>query len=120
MVRGQQQLNQSVRSALFYAWANNGAVTAANVQTVAAAAYGSASVSPPAVTATITQYCITPATGYPATGTPAKPSSGSCPTGQSVETYLFVRASIAFSPVFTVSYIAPGGSLSVTARARIL
>jgi Flp pilus assembly protein TadG len=117
MVRTEEQLNQTLRSGFFYAWANNGSVTAANVQTIAAASYGA---SPqPTVNATITQYCITPATGYPSSGTPQTPTSGTCPSGTSIETYLSITATISFKPIIGVSYIPNGGSLSVTGQTRI-
>jgi len=117
MVRTEEQLNQTLRSGFFYAWANSGSVTAANVETIAAASYGAT--KKPTVQATITQYCITPATGYPSTGTPQTPTSGSCPNGTSIETYLSITATIAFSPIIAVGYIASGGSLSVTGQTRI-
>ncbi len=116
MARG--RLDQVVHQALFYAYANSGNVTAANVQTNAAAGYGSGTA--PTVSATITQYCITPATGYPATGTPAQPSNNACASGsQAIESYLYVTASISVTLPFSVSWIAQTVTLSASGKARI-
>ena len=76
LVMCRARLDQALQEALYYSWANGGSVTAANVQTNAAAAYG-ATATQPSVTATITQYCIVPATGYPPSGAPGTPSNGS-------------------------------------------
>jgi Flp pilus assembly protein TadG len=118
LVMSRARLDQALHAALFYAWANGGAVTVANVQTIAGSGYGNSSPQP-TVTATITQYCIVPATGYPATGTPQQPSNGSCQSGQVVETYLAVNASVIVTLPFTLPFFTSPVTLSVSGRARI-
>ena len=116
MARG--RLDQVVQQALFYSYANFGSVTAPNVQSAAAASYGAGTA--PTVTATITQYCIAPATGYPATGTPAQPSNGSCPNiTQTIESYLHVNVSISVTLPFSVAWVGQTITLSASGSARI-
>ena len=109
------RLDQALHEAMFYAWANGGSVTASAVQTTAA----SASAPQPSVTASITQYCITPATGYPSSGSPNLPNNGSCSNGQSLESYLSVTASASVTLFFTGWVITSPTTLSVTGQARI-
>lgn len=116
LILARARLDQVVHQALFYAY-NNSNATNANVKTNAVAGYGAG--TPPTVTPTITQYCITPATGYPPTGTPALPSNGSCTNGQALETYLTVAVSISVTLPFSVSWIAQTVTLSASGTARI-
>ena len=112
------RLDQVLHQAFFYAYANYGAVTATTVQLAAASSYGSGTA--PTVTATITQYCITAATGYPPTGTPTQPSNGSCSiSSQTVESYLSVNASISVTLPFSVAWIGQTITLTASGRARV-
>jgi hypothetical protein len=119
LVFARGRLDQVVHQAFFYAYANYGAVTGPAVQTAAASSYGTGTV--PAVTATVTKYCITPATGYPPTGTPSQPNSnGSCASAsQVVESYLSVNASISVTLPFSVAWIAQTITLSASGTARV-
>ena len=119
LVMCRARLDQALQDALYYAWANGGVVTAANVQSNAAASYGTVATQP-SVIATITQYCITPATGYPATGAPGTPSNGSCSGGQIVETYLAVTASMSVTMPVSLWFASGPVSMSVSGKARIL
>jgi len=119
LVMCRARLDQALQEALYYAWANGGSVTAANVQSNAAASYGTVATQP-SVTATITQYCITPATGYPTTGTPGTPSNGSCSGGQIVETYLAITATMSVSLPVSLWFATGPVSMSVNGKARIL
>ena len=118
IVRTQSRLDQTLDGALMYAWANGGSVTTANVQANAAAAFGAGSPQP-SVIATINQYCIAPATGYPASGTPASPVNGSCANGTALQSYLSVTSSVSVSPAFLLSYLSNPLTLSVSGHARI-
>lgn len=116
LIVARARLDQVIHQALFYAYANPG-VSGASVQANATAGYGSGTV--PTVSAPITQYCITPAIGYPAIGTPALPISGSCGNGQTLESYLTVTVSISVTLPFSVSWITQTVALSASGKARV-
>jgi hypothetical protein len=117
LLRLQLQLDEAMRGAFFYAWANAGAVTPSDVQTVAAATY--TSTGQPTVTATITQYCLTASTGYPSTGTPATATNGTCANGLTLETYMSVTVQATYTPTFLVGYLVNNGTISVSGKSRI-
>ena len=116
LVLARARLDQALHAALFYAYSNQGSVSASGVQGAAQAGYGSGTLT---VNPAIAQYCIVPATGYPQGAAPSQPSNGSCPSGQSVETYLAVTASVSVTLPFTVSWVSPSLTLSVSGKARI-
>jgi hypothetical protein len=119
LVFARGRLDQVMHQAFFYAYANYGAVTGPAVQTAATSSYGTGTT--PTVTATITQYCITPATGYPPTGTPSQPNNnGSCSNAsQTVESYLSVNASITVKLPFSVAWVGQTITLSAAGLARV-
>lgn len=123
LVAARSRLDQVVHAGLFYAYAytytNNTNPTAANVQTYAAQAYGGS--QSPTVIASLTPYCIVPATGYPATGTPPQPNAnGTCSsTSQTVQTYLVLTASVAVTLPFNTPWTGKSVTLSASGQARV-
>ena len=112
------RLDQALHAALFYAYSTQGNATTSGAMSAAQNGYGAGTA--PAVGATITPYCIVPATGYPQGTTPPQPTNGSCPNNnQAIETYLTVTVSNSVTLPFTVQWVTSSVTFSVSAKARI-
>ena len=118
LVVARARLDQALHAALFYAYSAQGHATTSDAVAAAQGGYGGGGA--PAVGATITRYCIDPATGYPQGATPPQPSNNACPnTTQAIETYLAVTVSTSVTLPFTVRWVSPTLTFGVSGKARI-
>jgi hypothetical protein len=122
------RLDETIHEAMFFEWASGGTAATTGcvsgnatscVQNAAAAAYGSTTPAP-TISVSVTQYCITPATGYPTSGTPPTPSNGKCTdSSQIIETYMTVTSSVVVTLPFANWFVTSPFTMSVTSTARI-
>lgn len=101
----QVQLQAAVRNELFYAYSSSSnAMDTAGIEAAATAAYGTGGPTLSVATPTYAYYCIAP-NGTEATGTAESSSSATCPSGESLATWLTVSVSATVSlPVSTAPF----------------
>ncbi len=107
------RLDRAYDAALYYVWANPGSITTANLQAAAQAAYGSAT-PPLTVNAGTACWCVT--AGYTKAGAVA--STATCPSGQSIASYVTIATSIRFPLPAAFPGLASPVSLAVQGTVR--
>jgi len=113
------RLEAAVRNAVFYAYssaANAQSVT--GIENAATSGYGSGGPALTVATPTFAYYCIE-ANGTEATGTEESGSSASCPTGQSLATWLTVSVSASASLPVTIAPFPATVPLGASATVRV-
>ena len=108
-----------MRNAVFYAYSSaSNAESVSGIENAATSGYGSGG---PALTVATPAYsydCIAP-TGTEATGTAESSSSASCPTGQSLATWLTVSVSATVSLPVSIAPFPASMPLDASATVRI-
>ena len=113
------RLQAAVRNALFYAYASStNAADPTGIESAATTGYGSGGPTLTVATPSYAYYCVAP-TGTEATGTAESSSSASCPSGQSLATWLTVSVSATVALPFTIAPFAANMPLSASATVRV-
>jgi hypothetical protein len=102
------RLDRALQAGLFYVWSNPTGFTTPGLQTAAAAGYDGTSyaTASPALTVGAATACKCVSSGYSPVS--AVSCTGSCPSGQTVATYVTVAASATFTlPIVVRSLISP-------------
>ena len=107
------RLDRAYDAALYYAWANPGNVNTANLQSAAKAAYGSAS---PTLTVNASAACWCVTGGY--TKAAAVACTATCPSGQSLASYLTISTAVQFTLPADFPGVASPMSLAVQGTVR--
>lgn len=118
----QYRIDRGLHSGLMYAWGKPTAPQG-EIQSAATSGYGSYTPAMTAV-ASIACYCITAPAASPATagtragGTTAVCGS-TCPSGQTLGTWVTVTASTTFTPIFTLNWGSAAWPISATGTVRV-
>jgi hypothetical protein len=101
----QFRLEEAVRNAVFFAYSSAAnAASVSGIENAATSGYGSGGPALTVASPSFAYYCIAP-NGTEATGTAETSASASCPSGQSLATWLTVSVSATVSlPVSTAPF----------------
>ena len=115
----QFRLEEAVHNALFYAYASAANATSpSGIENAATEGYGSDGPALTVATPSYAYYCIEP-DGTEATGTEENSSSASCPSGQSLATWLTVTVSATVSLPVSIAPFPDSVPLSAGATVRV-
>jgi Flp pilus assembly protein TadG len=119
LLAAQSRLEAAVHSALFYAYASAANATSpSGIENAATEGYGSFGPALTVATPAYAYYCIEP-NGTEATGTEEGSSSASCPSGQSLATWLTVSVSATVSLPVSIAPFPDSVKLAASATVRV-
>lgn len=119
LLAAQFRLEAAVHNALFYAYASAAnATNPAGIENAATEGYGSGGPTLTVATPSYAYDCIAP-DGTEATGTEESSSSASCPSGQSLATWLTVSVSATVSLPVSIAPFPDGVKLAASATVRV-
>jgi Flp pilus assembly protein TadG len=108
------RLDQALQSAVYYVWNNQTGYTNAGITAAADAGFGAAAPTP---TVTTTTACSCVSSGYSKVSSVS--CAGSCPTNQTVATYLTITVSASFTLPVTVPTLTSPWAQSLSGTIRI-
>lgn len=119
LMKTEVQLEGAVRSAVFFAYSSSpNATDRAGVANAARVGYGSGGPALSVAAPTYAYYCILP-TGTEASGTPVASAAASCPSGQSVGTWISVSVTADVSLPVSIAPFPASVPLRAGATVRI-